>query len=200
MKLDDFFGLDSIQDEKRELLDLAKGKKYEGISKGDFSDYFKTVASDLQEALGENYLDIIADAINSKAKVDEQINANVEAMKKSQAQLLINNQQIYNMQRELSSLNAAQSQRKQDLEDSISKLQDENSGIETTIKEYQYLCVALGEASRAYQQWLDMQNGPSAGDFSSQTTTAFKQIQQVVKSKNGWGTSDFLYIRLYNTN
>jgi len=342
MKLDDFFSLDSIQDEKRNLLDLAKDKKYEGISKGDFSDYFKTVASDLQEALGENYLDIIADAINSEAgvvnvdnikknlkkdyaqskfignergfsswvdnlsnedteivyklslnadsanwsldqwiqklqeykqsseqflndlesnvsktqsviekvgkantllgksnngnsveldadqlkeyadaleyvngafqlnyekvkqlnqeKVDEQINANVEAMKKAQEQLLINNQQISNMQSELSGLNAAQSQRKQDLEDSISKLQDENSGIETTIKEYQYLCVALGEASSAYQRWLDMQNGPSAGDFSSQTTTAFKQIQQVVKSKNGWGTSDFLYIRLYNTN
>lgn len=124
----------------------------------------------------------------------------MEAMKKAQAQLLINNQQISNMQNELSGLNAAQSKRREVLEDSISKLQDENSGIETTIKEYQYLCVALGEAPSAYQRWLDMQNGPSAGDFSSQTTTAFKQIQQVVKSKNGWGTSDFLYIRLYNTN
>ncbi len=334
MKLDDFFNLDSIQDEKSKLLEKAKDKKYEGISKEDFSDYFEAVASDLQEALGENYLDIIADAINSEAgvvnvgnikknlkkdfmqskflgderkfndwvdglsnedteivyklslnadaanysldtwiqklqeykqsseqflgdleanvsktqsviekvgkantllgksnngnsveldsdqlkeyadaleyvngafqlnyekvkqlnqeKVDEQINANVEAMQKAQAQLLINNQQISNMQNELNGLNASQSKRREILEDSISKLQDENSGIETTIKEYQYLCVALGEASSAYQQWLDMQNGPSAGDFSSQTTTAFKQIQQVVKSKNGWGTSNFL--------
>lgn len=271
MKLDDFFGLDSIQDEKSKLLDLAKDKKYEGISKDDFSDYFKTVASDLQEALGENYLDIIADAINSEAgvvnvdnikknlkkdyaqskfigdergfsswvdnlssedteivyklslnadsanwsldqwiqklqeykesseqflsdlesnvsktqsviekvgkantllgksnngnsveldadqlkeyadaleyvngafqlnyekvrqlnqeKVDEQIQTNVEAMQKAQAQLLINNQKISDMRSELSGLNAAQSQRREIQEESISKLKDENTQL-----------------------------------------------------------------------
>ena len=279
MKLDDFFAFDSIKDEKSKLLDLAKDKKYEGISKDDFSRYFAKVAesSGLKEALGDNFLDVIADAINSEAgvvnvgnikknlkkdfmqskflgderkfndwvdglsnedteivyklslnadaanysldtwlqklreykqsseqflgdlennvsktqsvlekvgnansllgksnngksveldsdqlkeyadaleyvnsafqlnyekvkqlnqeKVDEQINANVEAMQKAQAQLLINNQQISNMQNELSGLNASQSKRREILEDSISKLQDENSGIETTIKE-----------------------------------------------------------------
>ena len=279
MKLDDFFDLNSIKDEKSKLLDLAKDKKYEGISKDDFSSYFAKVAesSGLKEALGNNFLDIIADAINSEAgvvnvdnikknlkndysqskflgdgknfrswidslsnedteivyklslnadsanwnleqwlqklreykqsseqflddlennvsktqsvlekvgnanallgksnngnsveldsdqlkeyadaleyvngafqlnyekvkqlnqeKVDEQINANVEAMQKAQAQLLINNQQISKMQNELSGLNASQSKRREMLEDSISKLQDENSGIETTIKE-----------------------------------------------------------------
>ena len=78
MKLDDFFSLDSIQDEKNKLLEKAKDKKYEGISKDDFSGYFKTVASDLQKALGDNYLDIIADAINSEAGV-----VNVDNIKKN---------------------------------------------------------------------------------------------------------------------
>lgn len=71
MKLDDFFSLGSITDEKSRLLELAKSKKFEGISKDDFSDYFKRVAenSGLEEALGENYLQAIADAINSEAGV-----------------------------------------------------------------------------------------------------------------------------------
>lgn len=77
MKLDDFFSLGSITDEKSKLLELAKSKKFEGISKDDFSDYFKRVAenSGLEEALGENYLQAIADAINSEAGVINVSNA-----------------------------------------------------------------------------------------------------------------------------
>lgn len=72
-RLDDFLSFSSISSDKQKLLDMAKDKKYEGITKEDIEKNASTLASiakdSLFDVLGENYLDYVVNAINSEAGV-----------------------------------------------------------------------------------------------------------------------------------
>lgn len=115
------------------------GKSNNGNSVELDSDQLKEYADALEYVNGAFQLNYEKVKQLNQEKVDEQINANVEAMQKAQEQLLINNQRISDMQSELAGLNAAQSERRETLEESISKLQDENTQLRSSQETAFYL-------------------------------------------------------------
>ena len=117
-----------------------------------------------------------------KAKAEEAIQTNENQKLEKQSQYMENIAQIEQLQDELRGLSDAKSENAQAIQDSIDALLSENDGIVNQCNQLDLLSASLREATGAYQNWLDKQNGSESGDMFDDAMGALTHIEDVTQN------------------
>ena len=174
--------LASIQKATSILTSQSTGKS---ISIDDFnSDELKDYTSALEYNNG--VLQLNAEKVQElqKAKAEEAIQTNENQKLEKQSQYMENIAQIEQLQDELRGLSDAKSENAQAIQDSIDALLSENDGIVNQCNQLDLLSASLREATGAYQNWLDKQNGAEAGDMFDDAMGALSHIENVTQKSD----------------
>ena len=118
----------------------------------------------------------------TKAKADEAIATNDANKAQQQAKYMENIAQIEQLQDQLRNLNDAQDEQASTIRSSIEALLNENDTIVNQCNQLDILSASLREATGAYQNWLENQNGSESGDMFDDTLAAMKEIDNVTKN------------------
>lgn len=174
--------LASIQKATSILTSQSAGKS---ISIDDFnSDELKDYTSALEYNNG--VLQLNAEKVQElqKAKAAEAIQTNENQKLEKQSQYMENIAQIEQLQDELRGLSDAKSENAQAIQDSIDALLSENDGIVNQCNQLDLLSASLREATGAYQNWLDKQNGSESGDMFDDAMGALSHIEDVTQKSD----------------
>ena len=117
-----------------------------------------------------------------KAKAEEAIQTNENQKLEKQSQYMENIAQIEQLQDELRGLSDAKSENAQAIQNSIDALLSENDGIVNQCNQLDLLSASLREATGAYQNWLDKQNGSESGDMFDDAMGALTHIEDVTQN------------------
>ena len=117
-----------------------------------------------------------------KAKAEEAIQTNDNQKLEKQNQYIENIAQIEQLQEELRGLSDAKSENAQAIQESINALLSENDGIVNQCNQLDLLSASLREATGAYQNWLDKQNGSESGDMFDDAMGALTHIEDVTQN------------------
>ena len=117
-----------------------------------------------------------------KAKAEEAIQTNDNQKLEKQNQYMENIAQIEQLQEELRGLSDAKSENAQAIQNSIDALLSENDGIVNQCNQLDLLSASLREATGAYQNWLDKQNGSESGDMFDDAMSALTHIEDVTQN------------------
>lgn len=172
--------LSSIQKATSILTSQSTGKS---ISIDDFnSDELKDYTSALEYNNG--VLQLNAEKVQElqKAKAEEAIQTNENQKLEKQSQYMENIAQIEQLQDELRGLSDAKSENAQVIQSSIDALLTENDGIVNQCNQLDLLSASLREATGAYQNWLDKQNGSESGDMFDDAMGALSHIEDVTQN------------------
>lgn len=172
--------LSSIQKATSILTSQSTGKS---ISIDDFnSDELKDYTSALEYNNG--VLQLNAEKVQElqKAKAEEAIQTNENQKLEKQSQYMENIAQIEQLQDELRGLSDAKSENAQAIQSSIDALLTENDGIVNQCNQLDLLSASLREATGAYQNWLDKQNGSESGDMFDDAMGALSHIEDVTQN------------------
>lgn len=172
--------LASIQKATSILTSQSAGKS---ISIDDFnSDELKDYTSALEYNNGVLHLNAEKVQELQKAKAEEAIQTNENQKLEKQSQYMENIAQIEQLQDELRGLSDAKSENAQAIQDSIDALLSENDGIVNQCNQLDLLSASLREATGAYQNWLDKQNGSESGDMFDDAMGALSHIEDVTQN------------------
>ena len=116
-----------------------------------------------------------------KAKAEEAIQTNDNQKLEKQNQYMENIAQIEQLQEELRGLSDAKSENAQAIQNSIDALLSENDGIVNQCNQLDLLSASLREATGAYQNWLDKQNGSESGDMFDDAMGALQHIEDTTQ-------------------
>lgn len=174
--------LASIQKATSILTSQSAGKS---ISIDDFnSDELKDYTSALEYNNGVLHLNAEKVQELQKAKAEEAIQTNENQKLEKQSQYMENIAQIEQLQDELRGLSDAKSENAQAIQDSIDALMSENDGIVNQCNQLDLLSASLREATGAYQNWLDKQNGSESGDMFDDAMGALSHIENVTQKSD----------------
>lgn len=174
--------LASIQKATSILTSQSAGKS---ISIDDFnSDELKDYTSALEYNNGVLHLNAEKVQELQKAKAEEAIQTNENQKLEKQSQYMENIAQIEQLQDELRGLSDAKSENAQAIQDSIDALLSENDGIVNQCNQLDLLSASLREATGAYQNWLDKQNGSESGDMFDDAMGALSHIENVTQKSD----------------
>ena len=172
--------LASIQKATSILTSQSAGKS---ISIDDFnSDELKDYTSALEYNNGVLHLNAEKVQELQKAKAEEAIQTNENQKLEKQSQYMENIAQIEQLQDELRGLSDAKSENAQAIQDSIDALLSENDGIVNQCNQLDLLSASLREATGAYQNWLNKQNGSESGDMFDDAMGALSHIEDVTQN------------------
>lgn len=172
--------LASIQKATSILTSQSAGKS---ISIDDFnSDELKDYTSALEYNNG--VLQLNAEKVQElqKAKAEEAIQTNENQKLEKQSQYMENIAQIEQLQDELRGLTDAKSAEAQTIQGSIDALLSDNDAIVSQCNQLDLLSASLREATGAYQNWLDKQNGSESGDMFDDAMGALSHIEDVTQN------------------
>lgn len=174
--------LSSIEKATSILTSQSAGKS---ISIDDFnSDELKDYTSALEYNNGVLHLNAEKVQELQKAKAEEAIQTNENQKLEKQSQYMENIAQIEQLQDELRGLSDAKSENAQAIQDSIDALLSENDGIVNQCNQLDLLSALLREATGAYQNWLDKQNGSESGDMFDDAMGALSHIENVTQKSD----------------
>lgn len=174
--------LASIQKATSILTSQSAGKS---ISIDDFnSDELKDYTSALEYNNGVLRLNAEKVQELQKAKAEEAIQTNENQKLEKQSQYMENIAQIEQLQDELRGLSDAKSENAQAIQDSIDALLSENDGIVNQCNQLDLLSASLREATGAYQNWIDKQNGSESGDMFDDAMGALSHIENVTQKSD----------------
>lgn len=174
--------LSSIEKATSILTSQSAGKS---ISIDDFnSDELKDYTSALEYNNGVLHLNAEKVQELQKAKAEEAIQTNENQKLEKQSQYMENIAQIEQLQDELRGLSDAKSENAQAIQDSIDALLSENDGIVNQCNQLDLLSASLREATGAYQNWLDKQNGSESGDMFDDAMGALSHIENVTQKSD----------------
>lgn len=117
-----------------------------------------------------------------KAKAEEAIATNDATKAQKQSEYMENIRQIEQLQDELRGLTDAKGENAQAIQDNINALLSENDGIVNQCNQLDILSASLREATGAYQNWLDKQNGSEKGDMFDDAMGALQHIEDTVQN------------------
>lgn len=142
-----------------------------------FSDELKDYRSALEYVNGTMQLN--ADKVNeiAKAKAEEQVAINNTNKSLAQSQYLKNAKQIEDYRASLRNASFSNANAREQIEDSIDALLEENSAIAETCDQYDLLSSSILEAVGAYQDWLNAQNASDYGDMADDAVSAIQRIR-----------------------
>lgn len=172
--------LSSIQKATSILTSQSAGKS---ISIDDFnSDELKDYTSALEYNNG--VLQLNAEKVQElqKVKAEEAIQTNENQKLEKQSQYMENIAQIEQLQDELRGLTDAKSAEAQTIQGSIDALLSDNDAIVSQCNQLDLLSASLREATGAYQNWLDKQNGSESGDMFDDAMGALSHIEDVTQN------------------
>lgn len=162
------------------LSSQATGKS---ISLEDFnSDELKDYQSALEYVNGSMQLNEEKVRELTKAKADEAIATNDANKAQQQVKYMENIAQIEQLQDQLRSLNDTQDEQASTIQSSIDALLSENDTIVNQCNQLDILSASLREATGAYQNWLENQNGSESGDMFDDSLAAMEEIDNVTKN------------------
>lgn len=171
--------LSGIQAATEALLNQGTGKS---ISIDDFN---SEELADYTSALEYNNgaLQLNADKVRElqKAKADEAIQTNDNLKLEKQSQYMENIAEIEQLQKELQGLSDAKNENAQAIQASIDSLLTENDSLVNQCSQLDLLSASLREATGAYQNWLDKQNGSESGDMFDDAMGAMQHIDEVTQ-------------------
>lgn len=172
--------LAGIQKATSTLTSQATGKS---ISIDDFnSDELKDYTSALEYNNGVLHLNAEKVQELQKAKAAEAIQTNENQKLEKQSQYMENIAQIEQLQDELRGLADAKSAEAQTIQGSIDALLSDNDAIVSQCNQLDLLSASLREATGAYQNWLDKQNGSESGDMFDDAMGALSHIEDVTQN------------------
>lgn len=174
--------LSSIEKATSILTSQSAGKS---ISIDDFnSDELKDYTSALEYNNG--VLQLNAEKVQElqKAKAEEAIQTNENQKLEKQSQYMENIAQIEQLQDELRGLTDAKSAEAQTIQGSIDALLSDNDAIVSQCNQLDLLSASLREATGAYQNWLDKQNGSESGDMFDDAMGALSHIENVTQKSD----------------
>ena len=169
-----------IQKATSVLTSQSTGKS---ISIDDFnSDELKDYTSALEYNNG--VLQLNAEKVQElqKAKTEEAIQTNENQKLEKQSQYMENIAQIEQLQDKLRGLSDAKSTEAQSIQNSINALLGDNDAIVSQCNQLDLLSASLREATGAYQNWLDKQNGSESGDMFDDAMGALSHIEDVTQN------------------
>lgn len=169
-----------IQKATSVLTSQSTGKS---ISIDDFnSDELKDYTSALEYNNG--VLQLNAEKVQElqKAKAEEAIQTNENQKLEKQSQYMENIAQIEQLQDKLRGLSDAKSTEAQSIQNSINALLSDNDAIVSQCNQLDLLSASLREATGAYQNWLDKQNGSESGDMFDDAMGALSHIEDVTQN------------------
>lgn len=174
--------LSSIEKATSILTSQSAGKS---ISIDDFnSDELKDYTSALEYNNGVLHLNAEKVQELQKAKAAEAIQTNENQKLEKQSQYMENIAQIEQLQDELRGLTDAKSAEAQTTQGSIDALLSDNDAIVSQCNQLDLLSASLREATGAYQNWLDKQNGAEAGDMFDDAMGALSHIENVTQKSD----------------
>lgn len=172
--------LSSIEKATSILTSQSAGKS---ISIDDFnSDELKDYTSALEYNNGVLHLNAEKVQELQKAKAAEAIQTNENQKLEKQSQYMENIAQIEQLQDELRGLTDAKSAEAQTIQGSIDALLSDNDAIVSQCNQLDLLSASLREATGAYQNWLDKQNGSESGDMFDDAMGALSHIEDVTQN------------------
>lgn len=169
-----------IQKATSVLTSQSTGKS---ISIDDFnSDELKDYTSALEYNNG--VLQLNAEKVQElqKAKAEEAIQTNENQKLEKQSQYMENIAQIEQLQDKLRGLSDAKSTEAQSIQNSINALLSDNDAIVSQCNQLDLLSASLREATGAYQNWLNKQNGSESGDMFDDAMGALSHIEDVTQN------------------
>ncbi len=172
-------GISAVQDM---LSSQATGKS---ISIADFnSDELADYRSALEYTNGTMQLN--ADKVNEivKAKADEQIALNNTDKAMAQSKYLENARQIEQYREQLRDASLTNADARNQIQNNIDSLLEENSAIADTCAQYDLLSASLQEATGAYQHWLNAQSSSDYGDMAQDAVSAIQRIRDTYDSES----------------
>ncbi|MDY4000384.1 MAG: hypothetical protein SOY73_15070 [Blautia sp.] len=162
---------------------LSSQSTGKSISIEDFnSDELKDYTSALEYNNG--VLQLNAEKVQElqKAKAEEAIQTNENQKLEKQSKYMENIAEIEKLQDELRNLNNAKGENAQAIQSSIDALLSENDTIVNQCSQLDILSASLREATGAYQNWLDKQNGSESGDMFDDAMSALNHIEDVTQN------------------
>lgn len=117
-----------------------------------------------------------------KAKAEEAIQTNDNLKLEKQSQYMDNIAEIEELQDKLNGLSDAKSKQAETIQSSIDALLTENDSIVNQCSQLDLLSASLREATGAYQNWLDKQNGTESGDMFDDALGAMQHIDDTTQN------------------
>lgn len=117
-----------------------------------------------------------------KAKAEEAIQTNDNLKLERQSQYMDNIAEIEELQDKLNGLSDAKSKQAETIQSSIDALLTENDSIVNQCSQLDLLSASLREATGAYQNWLDKQNGTESGDMFDDALGAMQHIDDTTQN------------------
>ena len=117
-----------------------------------------------------------------KAKAEEAIQTNDNLKLEKQSQYMDNIAEIEELQDKLNGLYDAKSKQAETIQSSIDALLTENDSIVNQCLQLDLLSASLREATGAYQNWLDKQNGTESGDMFDDALGAMQHIDDTTQN------------------
>lgn len=117
-----------------------------------------------------------------QAKAEEAIQSNENSKLEKQSQYMENIAEIEELQGKLRGLSDAKSEQAETIQSSIDALLTENDSIVNQCTQLDLLSASLREATGAYQNWLDRENGSESGDMFDDTLGAMQHIDDVTQN------------------
>ena len=171
--------ISSVQDA---LSSQATGKSIsiEDFNSNELADY----RSALEYTNGTMQLN--ADKVNEivKAKADEQIALNNTNKAMAQSKYLENARQIEEYRAQLRDASLTNADARNQIQNNIDSLLEENSAIADTCAQYDLLSASLQEATGAYQHWLNAQSSSDYGDMAEDAVSAIQRIRDTYDSES----------------
>lgn len=162
---------------------LSNQKNGQSISIEDFtSDDLKDYQSALEYVNGTMQLNAEKCRDIAKAKAEEQISINNTNKALKQSEYLKNAGEIEKLRKNLSTLTKGTDDYN-DTETKLQSLLSSNEAISMECAQYDLLTTALKEATGAYNNWLNAQNGSDYGDMFDSSLDAFNRIMDTYNSE-----------------
>lgn len=131
-------------------------------------------------------LQLNADRVNEivKAKGEEQIAVNDANKAYAESQYLANAGEIEKLRAKICDNTFAADENAESVQAQIEAYQAQNDTLLDTIKSYDLMNASITEATSAYQNWLNAQNGSDYGDMANDAVSAIQRIRDTYDSNS----------------
>lgn len=131
-------------------------------------------------------LQLNADKVNEivKAKGEEQIAVNDANKAYAESQYLANAGEIEKLRAKIHDNTFAANENAESVQAQIEAYQAQNDTLLDTINSYDLMNASITEATSAYQNWLNAQNGSDYGDMANDAVSAIQRIRDTYDSNS----------------
>lgn len=131
-------------------------------------------------------LQLNADKVNEivKAKSEEQIAVNDANKAYAESQYLANAGEIEKLRAKIRDNTFAANENAESVQAQIEAYQAQNDTLLDTINSYDLMNASITEATSAYQNWLNAQNGSDYGDMANDAVSAIQRIRDTYDSNS----------------